>query len=117
MVRAKLVIIQSLVSLRGDVQPTLWDQELRSADQVPYRDQQIFNQTPTLFRVRSNEEEETEPQLRWKYRGMCGANLPQTEIQGLESDQNVPASVLHATRADSDEERKRKGKESLSKHT
>ncbi|KAG5581448.1 hypothetical protein H5410_052075 [Solanum commersonii] len=42
---AELVDVQSLASLRGDTQPTLLDQELRSPDQVPHKSEPIFDQT------------------------------------------------------------------------
>ncbi|KAH0633532.1 hypothetical protein KY284_036318 [Solanum tuberosum] len=42
----KLVVVQSLASLRGDVQPTLLEQELRSPEQVPHSVQPVFDKKP-----------------------------------------------------------------------
>ncbi|KAH0743137.1 hypothetical protein KY290_031130 [Solanum tuberosum] len=55
---AELVVVQSLVSLRGDTQPTLLDQELRSPYQVPHRSLLVFDQTPISLGVENDEEEE-----------------------------------------------------------
>uniref|UniRef100_M1E1B6 Uncharacterized protein n=1 Tax=Solanum tuberosum TaxID=4113 RepID=M1E1B6_SOLTU len=61
---AELVVVQSLASLRGDVQPTLLEPELRSLEQVPHSVQPVFDQTPSSFDIESEKEEEEEPPLR-----------------------------------------------------
>ncbi|KAG5604726.1 hypothetical protein H5410_026218 [Solanum commersonii] len=67
----ELVAVQILVSLRGDVQPTFLEHELESPDQVPHRNEPIFDQTPKSFNVGSDKEEEEIP-LKWKSRGRRG---------------------------------------------
>ncbi|KAG5606448.1 hypothetical protein H5410_027940 [Solanum commersonii] len=66
---AELVAVQSLASLRGDVQPTLLEQELRSPEQVPHSVQHEFDQTPRSFDVESDNEEEEEVPLKWSRKG------------------------------------------------
>ncbi|KAH0730481.1 hypothetical protein KY289_001669 [Solanum tuberosum] len=70
----EFVAVQSLASLRGDIQPTLLEQELRSAEQVPHSTQYVFDQTPKSFDVDSEEEEEEETHLVWRRKGVRGAN-------------------------------------------
>ncbi|KAG5571903.1 hypothetical protein H5410_061669 [Solanum commersonii] len=64
----ELVVVQSLALLRGDVQPTLLELELRSPEQVPHSVQPVFDHTPRSFDVET-EEKEQEPPLRWSTRG------------------------------------------------
>ncbi|KAG5586704.1 hypothetical protein H5410_047138 [Solanum commersonii] len=81
-VAAELVAVQSLASLRGDVQPTLLEQELRSPEQVPHSVQLVFDQTPKSFDVDNEKEEEEEVPLRRSVKddGRCHeANKIQTE--------------------------------------
>ncbi|KAH0665680.1 hypothetical protein KY285_026886 [Solanum tuberosum] len=63
-VGAELMAVQSLASLRRDVQPTLLEHELESLDQVPHRSEAIFDQTPKSFDVGSDKEEEETVPLR-----------------------------------------------------
>ncbi|KAH0761721.1 hypothetical protein KY290_017794 [Solanum tuberosum] len=88
---AELVYVQSLASLRGDTQPTLLDQELRSPDQVPYRSEPIFDQTPKSFDVGSDKEEEEEILLKWNSRGMRGGNKSQEYVPELETVEGTPS--------------------------
>ncbi|KAG5575633.1 hypothetical protein H5410_055767 [Solanum commersonii] len=112
---AKLVVVQSLASLRGDTQPTLLDQELRSPDQVPHRIQLVFDQTLISLGVENYEEEEEELQLRWRSRGVRGTNSSQIRGDELETAKMLPKHVSPATCGDNAEARKRKGKGKLIK--
>ncbi|KAG5605122.1 hypothetical protein H5410_026614 [Solanum commersonii] len=69
---AELVAVQSLASLRGDVQPTFLEHELESPDQVSHRSEPIFDQTPKSSNVGSEKEKEEEEDvpLRWRSRGI-----------------------------------------------
>ncbi|KAH0644900.1 hypothetical protein KY284_032784 [Solanum tuberosum] len=62
---AELVDVQSLASLRGDVQPTLLEQELRSPEQVHHIVLPVFDQTHRSFDVESDKEEEEIVPLKW----------------------------------------------------
>ncbi|KAH0743061.1 hypothetical protein KY290_031054 [Solanum tuberosum] len=59
------VVVQSLASLRGDVQPTMLEQELKSLAQVPHKAQLVFEKTLKSFDVDSEEEEEEETPFVW----------------------------------------------------
>ncbi|KAG5616686.1 hypothetical protein H5410_016510 [Solanum commersonii] len=65
----ELVAVQSLASLRGDVQPTFLEHEPESLDQVPHRSEPIFDQTPKSFDVGSDKKEKEEIPLKWNSRG------------------------------------------------
>ncbi|KAH0680283.1 hypothetical protein KY290_022471 [Solanum tuberosum] len=82
---AELVVVQSLTSLRGDTQPILLDQGLRSPDQVSHRSELIFDQTPKSFDVGSDKEKEKEILLKWNSRGMRGGNRSQEYVLELET--------------------------------
>ncbi|KAH0635784.1 hypothetical protein KY289_035699 [Solanum tuberosum] len=82
---AELVAVQSLASLRGDVPPTSLEYDLVSPDQVPPRSELIFDQTPKSFDVGSDKEEEEKISLKWRSRGMRGANQSQINDSELEA--------------------------------
>ncbi|KAG5609442.1 hypothetical protein H5410_020723 [Solanum commersonii] len=90
---AELVAVQSLASLRGDVQPTYLEHELESLDQVPHRSEPIFDQIPKSSDVVSEKEEEEEEEkeeeenvpLRCRSRGMRGGNQSQVNVPELET--------------------------------
>ncbi|KAG5631154.1 hypothetical protein H5410_002871 [Solanum commersonii] len=108
---AELVAVQSLASLRGEVQPTLLEHELESLDQVSHRSQPVFNQTPRSFGVQNDEEEEEqEAQLKCRSRGVRGVNSSQISAHELETVKGAPEDASTAKRANSTAERKRKGK-------
>ncbi|KAG5612423.1 hypothetical protein H5410_023704 [Solanum commersonii] len=114
-VGAELVAVQSLASLRGVDQLTLIDQEMRSPDQVPYRSDLVFDQTPMGTDFEDNEEEEEEPQLRWRQRGMRGVKSTQVDGSRQETPDIADRETSPVCRADSGEERQRKGKGKLVK--
>ncbi|KAH0669648.1 hypothetical protein KY285_025488 [Solanum tuberosum] len=107
---AELVAVQSLASLRGDVQPTLLEQELRSPEQVPHSVQHVFDQTPRSFDVESDNEEEIEVPLKWSRKGVRGANTLTVGLPDLEIVKSAPEAVLTDEPAEFAKERKRKGK-------
>ncbi|KAH0743351.1 hypothetical protein KY290_031344 [Solanum tuberosum] len=107
---AELVVVQSLASLRGDAQPTLLEQELRSPEQVLHIVQPVFDQTPKSFDVASEEEEEEEVPLKWSRKGVRGANFLTSSVPDLEGFNTVPVTDLNNEPAESAKERKRKGK-------
>ncbi|KAH0667681.1 hypothetical protein KY285_028887 [Solanum tuberosum] len=83
---AELVAIQSLASLRGDVQPT---------------------------RLEPNEEEKEEPPLRWSRTGVRGANTLTVGVPDREIIKNAP-KVYHIVQStEFEKERQRKGKGKL----
>ncbi|KAG5576035.1 hypothetical protein H5410_056169 [Solanum commersonii] len=106
---AELVAIQSLASLRGYIQPTLLEHELRSLHQVPHRSSLVFDQTPKSFTVESDEEEVS---LKWSSKGMRGANYPQM-VPDLEIVKGTSEDDTIAKLAERSKERKRKGKGKL----
>ncbi|KAH0732764.1 hypothetical protein KY285_003610 [Solanum tuberosum] len=109
----ELVDLKSLASLRGDVQPTLLEQELRSMEQVPHSVLPVFNQTPRLFDVESDKEEEEEVPLKWSRKGVRGANTLIVGVPDLETVKSTPEVVLTDEPAEFANERKIKGKEKL----
>ncbi|KAH0705608.1 hypothetical protein KY289_010684 [Solanum tuberosum] len=107
---AKLMVVQSLASLRGEAQPTLLEKELRSPEQVPHSVQPVFDQTPKSFDVASEEEEEEEVPLKWSRKGVRGANFTTTGVSDLEGVNIVPDTDLNNEPTESAKERKIKGK-------
>ncbi|KAG5628053.1 hypothetical protein H5410_013271, partial [Solanum commersonii] len=97
---AELVAVQSLASLRGDVQPTLLEQELRSPKQVPNSVQHVFDQTPKSFDIASEKEEEEEVPLKSSSVDLEGVNI-------------VPDTNLNNKPTEFTKERTRKGKEKM----
>ncbi|KAG5572177.1 hypothetical protein H5410_061943 [Solanum commersonii] len=90
-VGAELVTVQSLASLRGNVQPILLEHKLRSPDQVPHKSSPMFDQTPKSFVVGSDEEEKEEVLLKWSSRGMRASNAIQTDrIRKMRQDGLLP---------------------------
>ncbi|KAH0679519.1 hypothetical protein KY284_020604 [Solanum tuberosum] len=110
-VAAELVVVQSLASLRGDVQPSLLEQELRSPEQVPHSVQPVFDQTPKSFNVESEQEEEEEVPLVWNRKRVRGANALTVGVPDLETVKSVPDTNFNNELAESAKERKIKGKE------
>ncbi|KAG5586833.1 hypothetical protein H5410_047267 [Solanum commersonii] len=109
----ELVAIQSLASLRGDVQPTLLEQELRSPEQVPHSVLPVFDQTPRSFDVESDKEEEEEVPLKWSRKGVRGANTLTVGIPDLETVKKAYEAILTYEPAECAKKRKRKGKGNL----
>ncbi|KAG5600433.1 hypothetical protein H5410_031803 [Solanum commersonii] len=117
---AELMAVQSIDSLRGDVQPTFLEHELESPDQVPHRSEPIFDQTPKSVDVMSEKEEEKDVPLRWRSRGMRGRNQSQVNVLELETVKNkrkyatksetqkFMGSVIAATKAHTERTRKRR---------
>ncbi|KAH0665294.1 hypothetical protein KY290_027560 [Solanum tuberosum] len=106
----ELVVIQSLASLSGDVQPTLLEQKLRSPEQVLHSVQPVFDQTPKSFDVDNEEEEEEETPLVWRRKGVRGANDVSVVIPDLEVVNNVHEANHVNEPTESEKKRKRKGK-------
>ncbi|KAG5605910.1 hypothetical protein H5410_027402 [Solanum commersonii] len=105
---AELVAVQSLASLRGDVQPTLLEHELESPDQVSRRSEPIFDQTPKFSDVRSDKkEEEEEIPLRWCSRGVRGGNHSQVNVPELETVKGY-GSAIATSKAQTERARKRR---------
>ncbi|KAH0745929.1 hypothetical protein KY285_007586 [Solanum tuberosum] len=107
---AELVTVQSLASLRGNVQPTLLEQELRSLEQVPHSVQPMFDQTRRSFDLESDKEEEEEVPLEWSRKGVRGANTLTVDVLYLETVKSTPEAVLTHEPTEYAKERKRKGK-------
>lgn len=62
--RGEIVIVQCLASMRRNSQPSLLEHEVGSPDQVPHTSEPVFDQTPKLFDVESNEKEDEESLLK-----------------------------------------------------
>jgi len=113
---AELVAVQSLAPLRGDVQPTFLEHELKSPNQVPHRSEPVFDQTPKssdVVSVKEEEEEEDVP-LRWRSRGMRGGNQSQVNVPELETVKGTIDSVGKSGEQEKERQRKGKGKLALS---
>ncbi|KAG5598555.1 hypothetical protein H5410_029925 [Solanum commersonii] len=112
LVLSKLVAVQSLASLRGDLQPTSLEYELESPDQVPPRSEPIFDRTPKSFDVGSDKEEEEEIPLKWRSRGMRGTNQSQVNVSELEAVKGTSEVdiVEKSVEREKEKQRKRKGK-------
>ncbi|KAG5581183.1 hypothetical protein H5410_051810 [Solanum commersonii] len=104
----ELVAVQSLASLRGDVQPTLLEYELGSPDQVPHENQPMFDQTPRSFDVESDKEEEEEVPLKWSIKGVRGMNTFTMDVPNLETIKGTPEATLTVENVECAKERKRK---------
>ncbi|KAG5581233.1 hypothetical protein H5410_051860 [Solanum commersonii] len=109
----ELVDVQSLSSLRGNVQPTLLEQKLRSPEQVPHSVLPVFDQTRRLFDVESDKEEEEEVPLKWSRKVVRGANTLIVGVPDLETVKSTPEVVLTDEPTEFAKERKRKGKGKL----
>ncbi|KAG5576190.1 hypothetical protein H5410_056324 [Solanum commersonii] len=105
----ELVVVQSLASLRGDVQPTLLDTELRSPKQVPHNVQPVFDQTPRLFDVESEKEKE-EPPLKWSRTEVRGATTLTVGVPDRNIVKSSPEADLINESTEFAKERQRKGK-------
>ncbi|KAH0642262.1 hypothetical protein KY289_033236 [Solanum tuberosum] len=110
---AELVVVQSLASLRGDVPPTSLEYDLVSLDQVPPRSKPIFDQTPKSFDVGSDKEEEEKISLKWRSRGMRGANQSQMNDSELEAVKDTSEVDVLEKPAEQANEQQRKGKGKL----
>ncbi|KAH0757545.1 hypothetical protein KY290_021038 [Solanum tuberosum] len=106
----ELVADQSLALLRGDIQLTLLEQELRSPEQVPHSAQPVFDQTLKSFDVDSEEEEKEETPLVWRRKGVRGANVANMTVLDLGGVDPVPEAKLDDKPSESERKRKRKGK-------
>ncbi|KAG5621646.1 hypothetical protein H5410_006864 [Solanum commersonii] len=105
---AELVDVQSLALLKGDTQPTLLEQELRSPDQVSHRSEPIFNQTPKSLNIGSDKEEKEETPLNWNPRGMRGGNKSQENVSELETVKGTPSITI--VEESSKQKKEREGK-------
>jgi len=112
-VGAELVVVQSLASLRGDVQSTILEHELRSPDQDPHINQPLFDQIPRSFDVESDKEEKQEVPLKWSKNRVRGANTFTMDIPNLETVKGTPEATLTIEHSKYAKERKRKGKGKL----
>ncbi|KAH0699026.1 hypothetical protein KY284_013241 [Solanum tuberosum] len=101
---------ESNISLRGDVQPTLLEQELRSPEQVPHSTQPMFDQTSKSFDVDSEEKKEGETPLVLRRKGFRGANASIIVVPDLGGVDAIPETKLDNEPTESEQERKRKGK-------
>ncbi|KAH0761339.1 hypothetical protein KY290_017412 [Solanum tuberosum] len=110
---AELVVVQSLAFLRGDVPPTSLEYDLVSPDQVPPRSEPIFYQTPKSFDVESDKEEEEKISLKWRVRGMRGANQSQVNDSELEAVKGTSEVDVVEKLAEQAKEQQRKGKGKL----
>ncbi|KAH0639108.1 hypothetical protein KY290_036402 [Solanum tuberosum] len=106
----ELVVVQILASLRGDIQPTLLDQELRSPEHVPHSTQTVFDQTPKSFDVDTKEEEEEETPMVWRIKGVQGENAVNLKVSDPEAIVVVFEAKLDDEPTESKRKRKRKGK-------
>ncbi|KAG5577912.1 hypothetical protein H5410_058046 [Solanum commersonii] len=113
---AELMDAQSLASLRGDCPPTSLEYELDSPDQVPPKSEPIFYQTPKSFDVGSDKEEKEEIPLKWRSRGMRGANQLQVNVSELDAIKGTSEVdiVEKSAEREKEQQRKRKGKLVLS---
>ncbi|KAH0644973.1 hypothetical protein KY284_032857 [Solanum tuberosum] len=109
----ELVVVQSSASLRGDVPPASLEYELVSRDQVPPRSEPIFDQTPKSFDVGSDKEEEEKISLKWRSRGMRGANQSQMNDSELEAVKGISEVDIVEKSAKQEEEQQRKEKGKL----
>ncbi|KAG5584681.1 hypothetical protein H5410_045115 [Solanum commersonii] len=91
----ELVVLQSLASLRGDVLPTSLEYELESPDQVLL------------------EEEKKEIPLKWRSRGMHGANHSQINVSELEVVKGTSEVDIVEKSAKREKEQQRNGKGKL----
>ncbi|KAH0633238.1 hypothetical protein KY284_036024 [Solanum tuberosum] len=107
---AELVAVQSLASLRGDDQPNLLEEELRSPKQVLHSVQIGFNKNPKSFDVYSEREEEEEVPLVWRKKGVRGRNALTVGVPDLEAVEGVTDTKLDNEPTKSGRERKLKGK-------
>ncbi|KAH0702469.1 hypothetical protein KY285_016747 [Solanum tuberosum] len=110
---AELVAVQSLASLRGDAQPTSLEHELESPNQFPPRSEPIFDQTPKSFDVGSDKEEEEEVPLKWRLRGMRGANQSQVNVSELEAVKSTSEVDIVENSVERAKKQQRKGKGKL----
>ncbi|KAH0668996.1 hypothetical protein KY289_023489 [Solanum tuberosum] len=109
----ELVAVQGLAFLRGDIQPSSLEHELESPDQVLPRSEPIFDQTPKSFDVGSDKEEEEEVLLKWRSRGMCGANQSQMQVSESEGVKGTSEDDIVENTAEKAKERQTKGKGKL----
>ncbi|KAG5629911.1 hypothetical protein H5410_001628 [Solanum commersonii] len=112
----ELVVVQSLSSLKGDVQLTLLEPELKSQEQVPHSVQLVFDQTPRSFDVESEEEKEEEPLLRWSRRGVRGANPLAVGVLDLETVKSAPKDNITDENVEFAKERRKKVKGKMVKY-
>ncbi|KAH0675921.1 hypothetical protein KY285_023722 [Solanum tuberosum] len=106
----ELVAFQGLAFLRRDIQPSSLEHESESSDQVLPRSEPIFDQTPKSFDVGSDKEEDEEIPLKWRSRGMRGANQSQIQVSELEGANGTSAAAIVENFAEKAKERQRKGK-------
>ncbi|KAG5581746.1 hypothetical protein H5410_052373 [Solanum commersonii] len=112
----ELMVVQSLASLRGDVQPTLLEQELRSLEQVRHTVLSVFDQTPRSFDVDSDKEEKEEVPLKWNRKWVRGANtlrigvpdMGQEEVWTRSEMLKVMGSAIAANEIQTERVRKRR---------
>ncbi|KAH0738544.1 hypothetical protein KY290_037249 [Solanum tuberosum] len=109
----ELVGVQGLAFLRRDIQPSSLEHESESSDQVLPRSEPIFDQTPKSFDVGSDKEEDEEIPLKWRSRGMRGANQSQIQVSELEGAKGRSAAAIVENSAEKAKERQRKGKGKL----
>ncbi|KAH0758154.1 hypothetical protein KY290_021647 [Solanum tuberosum] len=109
----ELVAVQGLAFLRGDIQPSSLEHELESPDQVLPRSEPIFDQTPKSFDVGSDKEGEEEVPLKWRSRGMRGANQFHIQVSELEGVKGISEADIVENSAERAKERQRKGKGKL----
>ncbi|KAH0705861.1 hypothetical protein KY289_010937 [Solanum tuberosum] len=109
-VAEKLVVVQSLASLRGDTHPTLLEQEYRSPELVPHSVQSVFDQTLVTMGVSSEEEDEEEIPIVWSRKGVRGANVSTMAVSDLVTTKATPETRLKDEPTESERKIKRKGK-------
>ncbi|KAH0636473.1 hypothetical protein KY289_036388 [Solanum tuberosum] len=80
---------------------------------VPPRSEPIFDQTPKSFDVGSDKEEEEDVPLKWRSRGMCGANQSQVNVSELEAVKGTSEVDIVENSAERAKEQQRKGKGKL----
>ncbi|KAG5630561.1 hypothetical protein H5410_002278 [Solanum commersonii] len=77
----ELVVVQSLASLKRDIQPTHLEQECKSPKQATHGVQPVYDKTPETMGVTSKEEDEEETPLVWSRKGVRGAYASTVDIR------------------------------------
>ncbi|KAH0729730.1 hypothetical protein KY290_000858 [Solanum tuberosum] len=104
------VVVQSLASLKRDIQPTLLEQECRSPKQVPHGVQPVYDKTPETMGVTSEEEDEEETPLVWSRKRVQSANASTVDIRDFGVTGVVLETRLENEPTQLESRRKRKGK-------
>ncbi|KAH0665068.1 hypothetical protein KY285_026274 [Solanum tuberosum] len=108
---AEELVVQSLTSLKGDIQPLFSEADCKSPEQVPIKVHSVCGQTPEVNTVTNDDD----VPLSWSRKGVRGAHAPDVVAANPVGTGTATDAKCVEEPSESERKRKRKAVESTPK--